>query len=432
MQVRIAAAHAICAVLYQGESLSRTLPQWSAKLDRSDEHALLQEMCFGVLRWYPRLSALLAQLIRKPLKGRDQDLECLLLLGIYQLMYMRIQPHAAVKETVDAVLGLNKAWAKGFVNGVLRRFQREQSVLESAVARSQSARYAHPDWWIERLKIAWPEEWQAILEANNARPPMALRVNLARITREEYLAKLNRKGIDAEVSRYVDSGVILKQALNVDALPGFSEGLVSVQDCAAQLAASLLDLSAGQRVLDVCAAPGGKTAHILEHESGLSAVCAVDIDADRLRRVEQNLTRLDLRATAVQGDANTPHAWWDGEQFDRILLDAPCSASGVIRRHPDIKHLRQSNDIEALTQLQARILESVWPLLRSGGMLLYATCSILPQENSDQIDRFLKDHSDAQERVISADWGRAVNHGRQILPGDREMDGFYYACVEKQ
>jgi 16S rRNA (cytosine967-C5)-methyltransferase len=290
---------------------------------------------------------------------------------------------------------------------------------------------SHPDWLIKQIEQDWPQQAQKILLENNQQPPMALRVNLARISRDQYLQLLSEQGIEAVSVDFCPSAIILDKPVAVDLLPGFAEGLVSVQDTAAQLAAGLLDVQPGHRVLDVCAAPGGKTAHILEHQPQLKELVAVDVDESRLQRVSETLQRLKLPATLVVGDAANPQEWWDDQLFDRILLDAPCSALGVIRRHPDIKLLRRAEDIEPLQALQKNILNAVWPLLAPGGIMLYATCSILKQENEQQIDAFLAEHPDAVELPIDAVWGFSGSHGRQIMPGESAMDGFYYARLGK-
>jgi 16S rRNA (cytosine967-C5)-methyltransferase len=355
----------------------------------------------------------------------------LLLLGLYQLGYMEIPPHAAVSETVAVTALLkNKSWARGLVNAILRRFQREKETLNAQLDKDETASSAHPAWLIKLLKEAWPQAWSDIVAANNQRPPMTLRINRRHNSREDYRMTLEAAGLASEPALHAPDALTLAQPVNVDQLPGFSKGDVSVQDAAAQLAAVLVAPEPGMRVLDACAAPGGKTGHLLEICSDIE-LTAIDIEAKRLAGVEQNLTRLRLNAKLLAADAATPSAWWDGKPFDRILLDAPCSASGVIRRHPDIKLLRQADDIGQLVRLQASILEALWPLLKPGGTLIYATCSVLPQENSDQLANFLAKHEDATERALEVPWGQAATVGRQILPGQDGMDGFFYACIEK-
>ncbi len=411
-------------------SLAAALPFHLARL-REDERALAQELSYGVLRWYPRLQGIVERLLKRPLKSRDCDIQCLLLLGLYQLIYMRIPPHAAVSETVNVVKRSDKSWLQGMVNGVLRNFLRRQNALLEAVDRHEAGRYAHPQWIIARLKSAWPDEWRNILHANNQRPPMILRVNGRRQTRTEYLARLAGVGYSARPFLHNSVGVILDRPVDTALLPGFARGAVSVQDGAAQLAAELLDAQAGHRVLDACAAPGGKACHIFERQPALGELLAVEIDGERLERVRENARRTAAQLTLIQGDAAAPAAWWDGQPFDRILLDAPCSASGVIRRNPDIKILRQCDDIGALIRLQSSLLQALWPLLKTGGMLLYATCSVFPEENAMQVDNFLASQQDARTVPLMGEWGRDMAAGRQILPGEDEMDGFYYACIRK-
>ena len=417
-------------VLAQGQSLSAQLPEALEGL-ALERRALTQELCYGTLRWLPRLEWLLGQLLDKPLKAKDQDVHLLALLGLYQLGFMQIPPHAIVSETVAVTTTLNKPWARGLINALLRRYQREQSAWESALAKDPVAHSAHPAWLLQLLQRAWPKDWEAIVQANNQRPPMTLRVNRRQASRDDYLQQLQQQGIAATATPHAPDGLTLARPQGIEQLPGFASGRASVQDAAAQLAATLLATEAGMRVLDACAAPGGKTGHILEC-SDPAEVVALDVDEQRLARVAQNLARLGLSATLLSADAATPSAWWDGKPFERILLDAPCSASGVIRRHPDIKSLRRAGDIATLVTLQATILDALWPLLAPGGMLLYATCSILPEENHQQLASFLARHGDAQEQVIDAAWGQAAAIGRQILPNQDGMDGFYYACIRKQ
>lgn len=425
---RTVAVSVLARVLQEGQSLSSLLPHSFHTLP-PERRALAQELCYGTLRWAPRLQALLALLLDKPLKSKDSDIHCLMLLGLYQLAYMDIPPHAAVSETVAVTGLLKKGWAKGLVNAVLRRFQREQTDLERKIETDPFAASAHPAWLLQLLQQAWPDKWQAIVDANNQRPPMVLRVNRKRISRNDYLIQLQSEGLAASPSPHAPEALILDRAVNVEQLPGFAGGSVSVQDSAAQLAAHLVAPRAGMRVLDACAAPGGKTGHLLEICDDIEVI-ALDIEEKRLQRVGENLHRLGLRATLLAADAARAD-WWDGRPFDRILLDAPCSATGVIRRHPDIKLLRQPEDIPRLVALQAAILENLWPMLAPGGMLVYATCSILPQENAGQLANFLARHDDAREQTIMADWGQAVEVGRQILPDQDGMDGFFYACINK-
>ena len=416
------------AVAERGESLSRALPPLLSQVRDPRDRALAQELSYGGLRWYPRLEALLGQLFDRPLKARDQDVAHAVRLAAYELLYLDTPDYAVVNEYVELVKRRGKRWAGGLVNAVLRRLMREQDALEAVVDASPTARLAHPQWLIERFQTAYPERWEALCEAGNTRPPMTLRVNGAR---SSCLDKLNEAGIEAEPHPLVDSALTLSTPLDVGRLPGFREGTVSVQDAAAQLAASLLAPEPGHRVLDACAAPGGKTAHLAERGNGAFTLHALDVDAERLVRVRENLDRIGQDAEVIEGDAATPASWWDGQAYDRILLDAPCSATGVIRRHPDIKLHRRPRDIDDLVRRQAAILEALWPLLAQGGMLLYATCSVLPEENTQQLERFLASQPDARVLPIEAEWGEAAPVGRQILTGASGMDGFYYACLIK-
>lgn len=426
----------LARVIGDGQSLTAVLDrQPDNKDDEGRDTALLRELCYGVMRHVFSLSALTERLLSKSLKAKDSDVRCLIMVGLYQLIHLRVPDHAAINETVAATKGLQKSWARGLVNALLRRYQRESKHLLQAVSASPESRYEHPGWILERLQADWPQDWQTIVAANNARAPMSLRVNAARGQREDYLDELKAAAIEAAPIPACAEGLQLLAPLAVEALPGFAEGRVSVQDGAAQLAAVLLAPQPGQRILDACAAPGGKTGHILERvaaQGGEAELVALDNDERRMGRVAETLDRLELSAELRVADAADVAAWGEGEMFDRILLDAPCSATGVIRRHPDIKWLRRDTDIEALVRTQAGLLDALWPLLRPGGRLVYATCSVLKAENVGQMLAFLSRQPAARERVIEAEWGQAQAVGRQILPGEADRDGFYYAVLEKQ
>ena len=428
MNSRSEAVNILLQVIKEGQSLTQALESALTKIDSHKDRAFIQALCYGVLRDYFGLEFILQQLTKKPFRNKDQDIKVLLLTGLFQLRSMRVKPHAAVSETVSAT---KKSWARSVVNGVLRQFQRQQNTLEERLQQSETARYSHPEWLIRQIKHSWPESFESVLQENNCPAPMVLRVSQAKISRSDYLQLLDEQQISAQAFTVNDVGVILHEAVSVDFLPGFSEGLVSVQDGAAQLAAELLDVQKGNQVLDMCAAPGGKTAAILEREPQIDLL-ALDIDEKRLQKVRDNLKRLQLTADCLQADASSEQGWADNRLFDRILLDAPCSALGVIRRHPDIKLLRRESDIEALVGIQAQMLTQAWMRLRPGGVLLYATCSLLKQENEQQIVRFLEQHKDAEELPIIASWGQPCPVGRQILPGDNQMDGFYYARLAKR
>ena len=426
-----AVAARLLAKVVAGHSLTALFQEQLQKVAEKDQ-GLIKEICFGVTRYWPRLNALAEILLERPMKARDADVHALLLSGFYQLLYMRTAQHAAVAETVEASRSLKKPWAAGLINGVLRRFIREKDELLKRLDQEPASRYACPPWLLARLQKAWPDRWMSIVEAYNQRPPMTIRVNRSKISRKDYAQLLTEAAIPCRPVAAVSSALVLERSVDVSALPGFSEGLVSVQDAGAQLAAILLDVAPGQRILDACAAPGGKTGHILERAADIQ-LTAIDVDPQRLLRVTENLQRLGFNKDAVvcQGDAAAPAGEWSQVQYDRILLDVPCSATGVIRRHPDIKLLRRDSDIEALVLKQQEILAAIWPLLKPGGMLLYVTCSLLPEENYVQLERFLGTNPDARERPIEAAWGLACPVGRQTLPGESTMDGFYYACLEK-
>ena len=429
--VRVLAAQVIRAVSEQHRSLTPALADARNKLKKQDEGALLQEMCYGSLRWFYRFDAIIADLLNKPLKERDQDIFYLLVVGLYQLQSMKIPPHAVVQETVNAVAALKKAWAKGLVNALLRQYQRKADEFAQRFSDDEEALYAHPQWLIETLRHDWPQQYESILEANNQRPPMVLRVNQQRCSVDEYRQRLQDVGLQSELVPAVMHALRLEKPVAVSALPDFDKGFVSVQDGAAQLAAQILDAQPAMHVLDACAAPGGKTLHILESSAGPLSMVALDHDSERLQSVRENLDRLGFDAQLITGDAQEPDKWWDGQPFQRILLDVPCSGTGVIRRHPDIKLLRNAADIDKLVLTQANILNAVWPLLAPGGMLVYSTCSVIKQENELQVRAFLDSTADANEIVIHGDWGHTGVAGKQVLPGESGMDGFFYACLTK-
>ncbi|ELQ17509.1 16S rRNA methyltransferase B [Pseudomonas fluorescens BRIP34879] len=430
MNPRLAAAKALAAVLNGKASLNSSLPPQLDKVEDRDR-GFTQDLAFGTARWQPRLSALAAKLLQKPFKAADADVEALLLVGLYQLLYTRVPAHAAIGETVGCADKLKKPWAKALLNAVLRRAQRESETLLAELEHDPVVRTAHPRWLQKSLKAFWPEHWEAICAANNAHPPMILRVNRRHHGRDAYLQRLTDAGIAAAACVYSVDGIVLEAAADVRSLPGFAEGWISVQDEAAQLAADLLDLAPGQRVLDACCAPGGKTCHILEVEKDLAGVVAVDLEAKRLVRVRENLARLGLSAELIAADGRDTATWWDGKPFQRILLDAPCSATGVIRRHPDIKLTRQADDITALAVLQGQLLDALWPTLEVGGILLYATCSTLPTENTEVIQAFLARTSGARELDLATTAGIKQPHGRQLLAQEGGHDGFYYAKLIK-
>lgn len=434
-----------------GESLTTALPPFEERVS-TENRPLLRELCYGVERWRPQLDALLSQQLARPLKPKDRDLYILMELGLYQLRHLRIPSYAAVDATVSTVTALNKPWARGLINGVLRNLGRaaesgeadessggdtSASSAEPQSRRSKNAseeqRYAHPQWMIDAIRQDWPEQWQQLLAASNERAPMTLRLHPERSGGvDEYRQQLEQQGVVARPISGLSQALMLERPCDVETLPRFAEGAVSVQDGAGQWAAQLLELEPGQRVMDACAAPGGKSAHILERRPELAELLAIDIDPKRIERLRHNLRRAPASCRVLCADAADPDRWWDGEPFERILLDAPCSATGVIRRHPDIKSLRRPSDITALAERQGELLDRLWPLLAPGGLLLYATCSLFKAENEEQITAFLARTADAIEQPITQEIGLKRPVGRQILTGAGEMDGFYYARLRKK
>jgi len=423
--MRAVAAQVLLAV-EQGRSLSQCLPPALNRLPETDRPAL-QAQCFGTCRWFFQLDGELQGRLKKPLKPADRVIHHLMLVALFQLRHSERASYAVLNETVEACRALDKPHLTGLVNAILRAAEREGP----PGVTSDYLRFAHPPWMVEKLRHNWPDDWQSILEANNTQAPMTLRVNARRFNRQAYLDLLGDAGIEARPTPFAPHGLQLENPVPVERLPYFADGAVSVQDEAAQLCTTLLDLAPGQRVLDACAAPGGKTCAILEACEDLSEVMAIDESADRLPRIEENLTRLDLTATVQQADAAQTDDWWDGQAFDRILLDVPCSATGVIRRHPDIKLLRRESDIVPLAGIQLGLLNALWQTLRPGGRLVYATCSVFPQENHRIIRRFLKQTDQAVLLAPDLLWGRDTEAGRQLLPTPQSHDGFFYAVLEK-
>jgi len=432
-RLRAKAAEVVDAVSHAGRSLDRALA--SAEKDvADDDRGLLRLLCFGALRHHWRLQASIDALLSRPLRARDSVVNALLAVGLYQLSDTRIPDHAAVSQTVDAVRFLRRPKLAPLVNAVLRRALRDR-ILETEPS-NEEARLDHPRWLIEAIRSDWPADAAAILAANNDRAPMWLRVNPAHGAAVDYLDRLAAIGIGGQLLDAAPQAVRLDEPLAVESLPGFAAGHVSVQDAAAQLAAPWLMQGLSGRVLDACAAPGGKSGHLLEIGGNRIDLTAIDIDATRLAGVAANLERLELDATLDRGDASKPEQWWNGEPFDGILLDAPCSASGVIRRHPDIKLLRRPDDVATLAVTQRAILDALWPLLAPGGRLLYVTCSIFSAENDAIIARFLEDNDDAWENAVLQnnnirDLMRGKARGFQVLPGVQGLDGFYFACLER-
>ena len=430
--IRALAAKCCYSVIDQGRSLGDELPKQQDKVAAKDK-GLLQEICYGVLRYLPELEHDVRGLMQKPLTGKQRVFHFLLLVGVYQIKYMRIPDHAAVSETVAATSALKNRQMKALVNGVLRNFVRASETASlSDSALPITIQYNHPGWFIKQVQHAYPDKWQQILNANQQKPPMWLRVNQKHHSSADYQALLTEADIAMNSIEPLSQAIELTRPTDVSKLPGFDQGWVSVQDGAAQQAALLLNCQQGDVVLDCCAAPGGKTCHILEQSPNIASMTAIDIEASRLVRVEENLTRLNLTAEVITADAANAKTWWQGQRFDRILLDAPCSGTGVIRRHPDIKWLRKASDIDALVRLQQQILKETWSLLKPGGTLLYATCSILPQENNEQITHFIEHNLDAKLLPLDCTEKESKETiGWQLLPGEKNMDGFYYAKLLK-
>ncbi len=427
--VRAAAASVIAEVLFEGVSLTRALNRATLNVSEKDQ-ALLQELCFGVCRFGHRLSVIAECFLKKPIKAKERQVQALLLLGLYQILHSRIPEHAAISATVEVTKEWRKPWATGLINGVLRACLRATKTDHPPWQTLELAETSHPQWLLERVKDSWPRHWREIIEANNAQGPMTLRVNQQKTSREAYHNQLTAADITATACPHSPHGLTLVQPVAVDKLPLFAEGYASVQDEAAQLSAALLTLEPGLMVLDACAAPGGKACHILETCPD-TKLLAIELEPTRASSIHQNLQRLGLRAEVKHADASKLAQWWDGAPFDRILLDAPCSATGVIRRHPDIKWLRRDRDIENLVALQHNLLTSLWQVLKPGGRLVYATCSVLPEENEQTIAHFLETQTDAIHIPIQADWGLARPYGRQLFPQLGGHDGFYYAMIEK-
>ncbi len=424
---RTAAALALQQVIVQRISLTSAIDEQSKHLPTT-EVSFLKAIVFGVMRHFETLSHALQPLLDKPLRNKDKDIYALLLIGAYQLKHLRTPDYAAIDSCVKAGKALKKPWAAGLINAVLRRYQAQGDLSANPQVQSE-----HPVWLYNAICQSWPEFSSAIFAANNTEPPFCIRVNTQKITRDAYQAKLIQAGVNCQLGEFSPTAIyLLDKPTNIFDLPGFAEGECSVQDEAPQLSAFLLDLAPGQRVLDACAAPGGKTCHILETEPRLIELLAVDQDANRLNRVKENLQRLHLHATCIAADIIDTDAWWDGVLFDRILCDAPCSATGVIRRHPDIKFLRLATDIEQLQSLQLQILSSLWRTLKPDGVLLYATCSILPEENTHVIGQFCQQQNDCVEITIPLKCGIVQEHGYQLFPQSGAHDGFFYAKLKKQ
>lgn len=425
--MRASAAEVVLQVAHGGASLDALLDDCAAQLPDNDR-ALLKELCYGTLRWYWRCRGVVAQLVKRPPRNRDRVVEALMMVGVYQLDHMRLPPHAAIHTTVDACAALGRPRYKGLVNGVLRNFQRRRDVLLEALPAA--ARDAHPEWLWQAIAAQWPDHARAIIEANNARPPMTLRVNTRRLSVDDYLEALRAAGLEGRRVDHAPGAVVLTTPVNVERLPGFADGWVSVQDVSAQLLTRVIDPGPGARILDACAAPGGKLTHMLEAFPG-TVVQAIDSDPERVHRIKENLARLRLESAVTVADAASLESWWDGSPFDLVVLDVPCSGTGVIRRHPDIKVLRRSSDVDRFAAVQAQLLERLWRVVKPGGRLVYVTCSIMAAENQEQMASFLRRTPDAREEPVQLPAGVATGHGRQVLPEPNGGDGFFYGRVCK-
>lgn len=445
-----ATAAIINTVVTEKKSLPDCLAEYQQQINPNDMPKV-QAYCYNILRRYEFYQFIVNSLLDKKLKNKDQDIYHLIMSGVMLLNEGNLPEHAAINETVNVTKKSKKSWSKNLVNALLRRYQREQQSLHSAAAKNISSHYCCPEWLLTRIQKAYPDateattQWQEILQANLCHPPMTLRVNQLVNTRDEYLNLLKEKNIPASACPLTRNGILLEQAVNVEQLPLFKEGAISVQDSAAQLCAQFLKPAINENILDACAAPGGKTLHLLESCPKLGHLTAIDVSAKRLERVQENIERiapaLKSKITLVAADAGDIQQWWDTKPFDRILLDAPCSATGVIRRHPDIKRLREASDIDALIETQKNLLNNLWPTLKPGGILLYATCSILPEENTQQIKHFLSTHNDAQSIDFDVSLGKNTEYGMQLLPtveSDKNSnnkgnsDGFFYCLLQKK
>ena len=431
-------AFKILQKVFEGQSLTKAKQDDFEKLSDDRERGLANEIINGVLRWRWQLEFYVTMMVSKPLKQKDSAVQIVLLMALYELTECRTPDYAIINQAVELVRKTGKKWAASLVNALLRRFTREREKLQSSIT-DDCARFSHPEWIIQKIKSDWSQDWQTILQANNQRPPFWLRVNRLHHTAEQYQKILEAEDIGCERSKLTSQAVRLEQGTDVKRLPGYSDGAFSVQDVGAQLTAELLSVSEGQVVLDMCAAPGGKTGHILESCPSIAHLDVVELDAGRMRRVAENLHRLGFiddsghadNIEMIVADAGDHESWWQGQLYDRILIDAPCSASGVIRRHPDIKSLRHAADIPPLVAIQAKILGSAWHMLKPGGEMLYVTCSLFSEENVVQMNNFLLARQDATEITIDSGWGVACEHGRQLLPGQDDADGFYFCRIRK-
>jgi len=430
MNVRQLAVQALTPLLNDSSSLKYSLKK-QLELCPENQRPFLQELCYGSMRYFPRLNSILSKLVTKPLRSKDSDIKALLIIGLYQLNNLRTAEHAAISETVDVCKSLNKPWATSLVNATLRNFQREKKQLAESLSEDIPFKYNHPDWFVNKLMHNWPDHWIDILNANDDHPPLTIRVNSNIVSRETYANTLLLEDITSNTTSFSQTGLTLDKPTDITKLNGFDNGTFSVQDEAAQMAAVLVNPMDGENILDACSAPGGKLLHLLElAKDKQTTVQGIELEASRAERIKENFTRLGMDCPLHIADATT-QGWWDGKLFDKILLDAPCSATGVIRRNPDIKLLRKAEDIHSVAKLQKQILENMWAMLKKGGTIVYATCSIFPQENEKIVASFIKNNDDAEHVKIAADWGYERDFGRQLFPKEKGHDGFYYAMIRK-
>lgn len=427
---RALAAQALADVALRGASLRDAMERYAPQLPDSRDRALLMALLSDSARWWLRFDAAIDRLLDRPLRQKEPAIHALLVLGLVQLEILELPDYAAVAATVQAARNLQRPRMAGLVNAVLRRWQRERVEHLAALDAKPQTRHAHPAWLAQALTRDWPQQADAVMAADNREPPLMLRANHRRTTREALIERLREAGQEAQPHAWLADAIVLPHSTDITRLPGFAEGHFAVQDGAAQIAADLADVADGQRVLDACAAPGGKACHLLERAD--VALTALEFDASRAARIGQNLERLGLQARVITGDASQSASWWDGQVFDRILIDAPCSATGVLRRRPDVRLHRRESDIPAMAAQQRAILEGLWPLLAPGGKLVYITCSLLRAENDAIVQPFLDTHPDAQVVAISLPAGQPAAVGWQVLPGDGDLDGMYYAVLEKR
>lgn len=427
MHITLMAAEIIKRVVDDRQSLDSAIDKFTGLVDGNNSE--LKEICFGSCRFYYYLDGIVSSLLDKPLKQKDRIIHFVLIGSLYQLEYMQTPDHAVVNEAVDSIKKTKQAWAKNLLNGVLRKYLRSKTDIIESI-KSEHVSYAFPEFVYERVKSDWPKHYRNILDASNSKPPLTLRVNTKLLTRDDYVSMLNAKGIGYRETPDSNRGVVLDKPVGVEKIPGFNQGQVSVQDESAQLIVEAMDLAGDLRILDGCAAPGGKTGLILESMSESGSLVAIDFP-HRINRISENLNRLNLKATVISADLIGDGSWWNGEQFHRILLDVPCSGSGVIRRHPDIKHRQQPRDISQFSKQQLAMLQAAWTLLETGGKLLYVTCSIFNAENDQVIDKFLNENDEIELQSLNKNLGIETKFGRQRLPGVHSGDGFFYCSMKK-